>query len=73
MKTLKDSSTYQAILAEGRAEGAKYVLLSIGRQRFGPPPRSLQRKLNAIADLEKLFEIAKRLLAVLSWDELIID
>lgn len=68
-----ESSTYRAILREGRIEGAKRILLRLGRQRFGPPPRALQRKVNAIEDLKRVRKIVDRMLVAPNWDELIGD
>jgi len=70
---MKESTTYQAILREGRAEEAKRILLRLGRQQFGPTSRAIQSQLKAIVDVEKIEELADRILVVSSWDELIGD
>jgi predicted transposase YdaD len=87
VRGMKESSTYQAILNEGRAEGraegiaqgkeegwaegAKRILLRQGRKRFGPPRRGIVSNINAIRDATKIEELADRILVVSSWDELI--
>ena len=72
---MTESSTYQAILAEGRSEGrtaeARKLLLFVGTARFGPPDepaRAAIERMNSIALLEGLFI---RLLNVSSWHELL--
>jgi predicted transposase YdaD len=65
--------TWEKGYAEGRILGAKRILIRLGRLRFGPLPRTLQRKLKAIADMEKLYEMVDRLLVVSTWDEFIGD
>lgn len=79
---MRESSTYQLILDEGRAEGqaigqaigraaeAREVILLLGTDRFGPPTqeqRSLVEQLQAVDELERL---VRRILHVSSWDEL---
>ncbi|MBL8796625.1 MAG: hypothetical protein JNM56_22175 [Planctomycetia bacterium] len=72
---MRESSGYQLILAEGRAEGreegAKKVLISAGRARFGPPTAPSQALLDQIHDLETLEQLAARLEQVNSWQELL--
>ena len=56
------SSTYQAILAEGRAkaiqegrvEGGRSFVLRLGSKRFGPPDAATQAALAAVASFERL-------------------
>jgi len=62
LRPLWGSSTYQAILAEGRAqvraegraEGARRFLRRQGTRRFGKPDAHIEAALDAIADLERL-------------------
>jgi predicted transposase YdaD len=82
VRAMKESSTYQAILDEGRAEGraegetigrieeALKVLLLLGGKQFGPPNASTRATIEA-ADLERLERLTERLLDVSSWDELL--
>jgi predicted transposase YdaD len=79
---MRDSTTYQAILregeakgkaagkAEGKAEEAKNLLLRLGRKHLGSPPGNVEVKIQAMADVEKLEELAERVYDVASWDEL---
>jgi predicted transposase YdaD len=76
---MKESSTYQAILAEGRTEGRtegriealKKTLLRQGGQRFrSPPDESMQAGLQAITDESRLERMTERLLTVSSWQDL---
>jgi predicted transposase YdaD len=80
---MKESTTYQAILREGKAEGkaegiaegrleeAKRILLRQGRKRFGQLKAAVKSKIDAIADLAQLERLSDRILDANSWDELI--
>ena len=72
---MKESSVYQALTAFGEARGEARRIGSTraepGAQRFGAPSPSIQRKLDAISDLAILDRLAKRLLTVETWDELL--
>jgi len=73
---MKESSTYQAILAEGRTEGRtealQKTLLRQGRQRFhSPPSEAVQAAIQAITDEDRLERMTDRLLIVSSWKELL--
>jgi hypothetical protein len=62
---MKESVSYQAILAEGKAEGAieelRKVLLSQGAERFGAPaPAWAAAALAQLDDLEQLEAFAKK-------------
>ena len=75
MQQMRDSSTYQAILEEGRAEGrvkeARELLLDLGTRRFGPPDASIRAAVEAIADHERLHALAARLFDAASWRDLL--
>lgn len=76
---MRESTTYQAILEEGRDEGeiigeikgVKATLFRIGRRRFGEPAFEVQTKIEAIKDLDALIALADRLELVESWSELL--
>lgn len=80
---MKESSTYQAILEEGRQEGlvegrsegavaeAKKILRIFGDGQFGPPDAQTVATLEAIDDLARLEELASRLQAAKSWQEVL--
>ena len=72
VRTMKESSTYQAILAEGRIEAIKETLLRQGRKRFrSRPSESVQAAIEAINDEGRLKRMTERLLIVSSWHELL--
>lgn len=87
VRQMKESSTYQAILAEGvekgRAEGrvegeargkaeeARRLLLRIGGKRLGPPDAQTEAAIAALDSVEQLEQMADRLLEVESWNELL--
>lgn len=75
VRAMRDSVTYQAILAEGEAEGAlkeaRKLLLSLGTQRFGRPSAAVREALSGITTVERLERLSEHLLKVESWDELL--
>jgi len=75
VRGMRESAGYQMILAEGRAEGraegAKKILLSLGKARFGAPDKATQATLNGIDDLESFEQLANRLEQATSWRELL--
>jgi predicted transposase YdaD len=72
VRAMKESSTYQAILAEGRTEALQKTLLRQGRQRFhNPPSEAVQAAIQTITDAGRLERMTERLLIVSSWQELL--
>lgn len=75
---MKESTTYQAILEEGKAEGvtkgkaeeARKMLLLMGREQFGEPSARIVALLDAVTDLGQLEALGLRLLHVKTWEEL---
>jgi hypothetical protein len=72
---MKESSTYQAILQEGRAAGAveeaRKLLLRLGTKQLGQPSARTQAAVARIADLSRLEALIERLGAVNSWRALL--
>lgn len=76
---LEDSTTYQALIREGRERGlvegrletARNLLLRQGTKKFGQPTEAVATKLNAIADLGRLEQLADRMLDATGWDDLL--
>jgi len=79
IRSMRDSSTYMAIveeglaegLAQGRAEGERRMLLLVGESRFGPPDNVTRSRLDAMTDVAAIERLAQRLLTVSSWAELL--
>jgi predicted transposase YdaD len=71
IKKMKDSSTYQAILEEGRIEGERRTFLRVGTRRFGAPDARTQAAVDAISSQEELDRLTDRLFEVESWDDLL--
>jgi len=81
--SMKESVTYQKILAEGEARGeargevngrlleAQNMLLLIGEGRLGKPEAGIVKAVRAIKSIEMLEDKAIRLLAVESWTGLL--
>jgi hypothetical protein len=71
VRAMKDSTTYQYIVDEGRLQEARDFLLLIGRVRFGEPDAATETALQAITELERLHHLGRRLETVSSWQELL--
>jgi hypothetical protein len=71
---MRESSTYQAILEEGRTEGAvaeaKKLLRLLGDDAFGPPDARTAAAIERLDDLPRLEELLKRVRTAGSWREL---
>ena len=80
---MKESVTYQAILAEGiakgRAEGevlglvreAQKILLRNGRRRLGPPDVSTVARIESLTDVDRLENLIEQAEKATSWAELL--
>ena len=83
VRGMKESVTYMEIFeegeakgeakgkAEGEVKGERNLLLRLGRKRFGEPDAATLAILEAITSLERLEQLAERLLEVESWAELL--
>src|SRR5947209_16078577 len=67
---MRESPLYQSIVAEGRLKEAQRFLLLVGSKPFGRPDRATRAAVQAIADVQKLEELAQRVFEVRSWQEL---
>lgn len=76
--SMKESSTYQAILEEGRSEGiaagavaeAKKVLRLQGDEAFGAPDAPTAAAIERLDDLARLEDLLRRVRTAASWREL---
>ena len=80
---MKESSTYQAILEEGRAEGlikgeargalveARKLLRIFGDRAFGAPDAQTAAAIERIDDLARLEALCNQLPSARSWQELL--
>lgn len=72
---MKESSTYQAILEEGRNEGAvaeaRKLLRVFGDRKFGNPDTRTAAAIERIADLARLEDLCQRVWTAASWKELL--
>jgi predicted transposase YdaD len=83
VKGMRESSTYQAILEEGREEGreqgreqgrvteGRQIVLELGTDKFGPPSATTVGTLEQIDDLAVLHRLARGILRTASWQELL--
>jgi predicted transposase YdaD len=69
--TMKESVTYQAILEEGEAKGARKILVLLGRDQFGEPSANVWAALDALADVNRIEELTVRMKRAASWQELL--
>ena len=67
---MRESSTYQAILREGRTEEARRMLLQHGRKHLGPPSPTFEAIVAALTDVDQIEELSVRSSDVSSWEEL---
>jgi predicted transposase YdaD len=70
VQKMRESSTYQAILEEGRAEGQQEMLLEQLRERFGVVPTEVESRVRTTTDPEKLRAALRAILHVNSPEEL---
>ncbi|MHB1425927.1 MAG: hypothetical protein ACYC3I_22415 [Gemmataceae bacterium] len=68
---MEESRTYQAIIRKGRLSEARQFLVRLGQKRFGPAEEAAEAALNAIEDVKRLEKLAKRILHVAIWQELL--
>ncbi len=76
---MKESVTYQGILAEGvergkaegKAEGKRDDLILLGTTRFGEPTEAVRAKINGITDLRVLDIMISRILDAKDWNDLL--
>jgi hypothetical protein len=70
---MRESTTYQAILREGRITGEQKLLLRQGTKRFGEPDATAAAAIEAIQDVDRLEVLGERILdpGLESWDDLL--
>jgi len=58
---------------QGRIEGARKVLLRLGRIRFGRLDKATRAAIEAIDDPQRLEHLSERLLTATSWADLLAE
>ena len=77
VQNMRESTTYQAVLKEGREEGrvieAQRILLLLGEGRFGPSDAATRAAVEAIQDLDRLERINRRMIdmSLHDWSDLL--
>jgi hypothetical protein len=71
VRAVRESDSYQAILDEGRAEGAQRMLLRQARKKLGEPDEATRAALGQITDLDRLERLIDRLSEVSTWHDLL--
>jgi hypothetical protein len=68
---MRESTTYQAILEEGRIEGERRTLLRQATRRFGAPDAATRARVETVADTAMLDTLLDRVLTATGWDDLL--
>ena len=73
VQDMQESTTYQAILREGRVSEARRVLIRQGTKKLGEPDAATVAALEAIRDVERLEALCERIIDpdVLDWHSLL--
>jgi predicted transposase YdaD len=79
VRGMRESSTYQAILEEGRVEGeirgrvvqARRDVLELGTEKFGPPGTAVVERLDRIENPDILGHLLRGILRASTWQELL--
>jgi predicted transposase YdaD len=78
---MRESSTYQAILEEGREKGreegrvdqSRRLLIRLGSRRFGAPDAATVARIERVGDLDTLERLGDALFTATSWEQLLQD
>src|SRR5262249_26219596 len=73
---LKESSTYQKILREGREEAlapGRDLLIRMGTRHLGSPSQAISQAIERLDDPKRIARLTEQVLDVTSWDELALD
>jgi hypothetical protein len=68
---MKESSTYQAILDEGRLEEARRILLTLGTDAFGAPDEGTIARIDSASDHERIEQWICRVRSASTWHDLL--
>ena len=68
---MRESVTYQAILAEGRADEARRMLRLVGRDKFGEPSAQAEAAIDALMDVDRLERLIIQVRHAASWHKLL--
>jgi hypothetical protein len=68
---MEESSTYLAILDEGRLDHARNVVLRLGQKKFGPAGDDVVTAVKGIDDLDRLDRLIEGYTKASSWHELL--
>lgn len=76
---MRESTAYQAILDEGRAEGlskgrieeARRLLLKLGRKKLGEADATVEAAVRTINDVDRLEQLIERVEEVAAWHDLL--
>jgi hypothetical protein len=70
-RNMRESTTYQAILEEGRIEALRKMVLRLATRRFGAPDAVTRACVEALSEEARLELMLDRVLDAASWDDLL--
>ncbi len=71
VRAMRESSTFMAILDEGRVDEARKIILRQGRLRFGEPGSTVLSAIEGIEDIDRLELMCDRMIQATSWQDLL--
>jgi predicted transposase YdaD len=79
VREMRESTTFQGILDEGRMEGRKEgreaglreAIPFVGELCFGPPDESVRRAVEAVHDIDQLKSLLRRARSAGDWSKLL--
>jgi len=71
IRGMRESSTYQAILEEGRIAQARQYVIDLGTEKFGPPDAATIALLARVENLDTLHQLLRIVLRTSTWQELL--
>jgi hypothetical protein len=68
---MRESTTYQAILEEGRVDEVRHDIIELGAEKFGPPDRATVAAIDGLNDLDTLRRLLRTILRTTTWQDLL--
>jgi hypothetical protein len=71
VRAVQESTTYQAILDEGRIDEAHTILVMLARKKLRAPDAQTAEQIKTITDLHRLHRMCEAISGVRSWKQLL--
>ena len=68
---MQDSAAFDVMMEEGAIRQTRRIVISLGKERFGPPDAQSERELNTIENLDRLDRLVLAVQKTKSWRELL--